>query len=161
MSSQATLALLTALVIPLAGGCAAAVVEAEPALEAGTSDSGAFTAFVAGDSIQVQSNAEMGIWIRPTLRYQGFAGRPSVRCTAFDLDRDHFLAEQRTYETAIERGDWTHVPYGMEVQLPDDEIEDVAEMQNYAGDRMLLQCRADDDAGNSAVISYEMTLAVP
>ena len=127
----------------------------------GTSDSGTFTAFVTSDTISVQSDAEMGIWIRPTLRYQGFAGRPSVRCTAFDLDRDSFLAEQRTYETAIERGDWTHVPYVMEVELPDDEIEDVAEMQTYAGDRILLQCRADDDAGNSAVISYEMTLVVP
>ncbi len=158
MNSRATLALLIATATQL--GCAAAVGEAEPALEAGISDSGGFAAFASGDVIEVQVSAEAGVWLRPTLRYQGFQGRPSVRCTAFDLDRDSFLAEQRTYENVVERGNWMHVSYRMEIQLPDEEVEDVAEMQTYDGDRLLLQCRADDEFGNASVISYEMILGV-
>ena len=157
MMSRATSALLT-FAVTLSMGCAAAEGDPEPALEAGTSDSSTFTAYTENGSIEVFLDTE--VRIRPTLRYQGFAGRPSVRCTAFDLDRDRFLAEQRSYETAIERGNWTHVPYDMLVQLPDEEVEDATEMQTYDGDRVLFQCRADDEFGNSAVISHEMTISV-
>ena len=160
MMSQRTLVVLTVLVAQFGAACAAAVGDVEPALEAGTSDSGTFTEFAQGDVIEVQVAGETRPWFRPTLRYQGFEGRPSVRCTAFDLDRDSFLAEQRSYETVVVRGDWTHVPYTMEIQLPDEDLKDDAEMQTYKGDRVLLQCRADDEIGNASVISHEMTLGV-
>ena len=96
----------------------------------------------------------------PTLRYQGFQGEPRLRCTAFDMDKDMFLAERAAHVESHELQDWTQVVYNMEIKLPDQDIDDLTELDGYDGDRVLFQCRADDDDGNSYVISHEMILGV-
>lgn len=138
-----------------------AVEEPEPLLQAGLVDADSeFTAFQPGDLMNVLTAVQSGLWLMPTLRYQGFEGEPQLRCTAFDLDKDLFLAEHAAHVNTREFIPWTHVLYNMQITLPDEEMDDLTELATFDGDRVLFQCRADDDAGNSFVISHEMILGV-
>lgn len=142
-------------------GCAVATEAPEPNLQAGLVDSDEeFTAFQPGDLMNVLTAVQSGLWLMPTLRYQGFEGQPRLRCTAFDIDKDMFLAEHAAHVNSREFVQWTHVLYNMQINLPDEEVDDLTELASFDGDRVLFQCRADDDAGNSFAISHEMVLGV-
>lgn len=140
-------------------GCAVAL-DHEPLLQAGTAHDSDFTPFQEGDLMNVLTAVQSGLWLMPTLRYQGFDGEPRLRCTAFDMDKDMFLAEQAQHVNTQELPEWTLVVYNMQITLPDEDVDDLTELQTFDGDRVLFQCRADDDAGNSYVIAHEMILGV-
>jgi len=143
----------------LGSGCAVAQFE-EPALEVGIENSGGFEAFRQGDPMNILTAVQSGLWLMPTIRYQGFSGEPTLKCKAYDLDKSVFLADRAAHTNTSEDEDWNYVLYNMPVFLPDDQVEDMEELQTYHGDRALFQCRADDDAGATRVVSYEMVLSV-
>lgn len=142
------------------GACAEAASTPTPALEAGVVHDREFEAFRAGDTMSVLTAVQAGLWLMPTLRHQGFVGTPEISCIVFDLDKDIFLADREAHSEARRIDDWIRVNYNMQVDLPNDFMDDMIELQDYAGDRVLFECGAVDDVGSVRVTSHEMVLSV-
>ena len=141
-------------------GCAVAFEAPEPILQTGHEEAGGFAPFQSGDTMEVLSGIQAGLWLMPTLRHRGFAGEPELVCTVLDLDKDMFLAERAEYVNARKRNGWTNVQYNMHVTLPDEEMNDDDELVLYDGDRVLFECTALDEAGQALVVSNEMLLTM-
>lgn len=140
--------------------CAVAEAPVEPALQAGVAHSTEFEPFRTGDKMDVLTAVQAGLWLMPTLRHQGLVGDPELSCTVFDLDNDFFLADQAAHVNSKEFEGWTNVLYNMQVRLPDEAMDDMTELPDYDGDRVLFDCTATDEAGSVLRISHEMVLSV-
>jgi hypothetical protein len=159
MTRLGHIAIALAVATGLSTSCASGVGSSTPVFEAGVVDSQGFSAFREGDAMNVLTAVQTGLWLMPTLRYQGFVGEPDIRCSAIDLDKGEFLSDGAGHEERHTASGWVHVAYNMPVTL-EEMTESPSSLSDYEGDRVLFQCRADDEAGNSLAVSYDMVLHV-
>lgn len=119
-----------------------------------------FDAYEPGDPMVIHSGLQTGLWLMPTLRYQGLGGAPDIHCIALDLDKDVILAEGIGHGRSFLFENWFNLQYNMEVTLPDLPTPQVTDLDGYDNDRVLFECNSVDEYGANLDISLEMILSV-